>query len=419
MRPEELDRIARELRAGKELPGVRVLKRSRVRIAARVGNLFLKVFLDPRGRPEGEARALREAARRGVRVPEPIGSGSEWIATRWVEGRSATRDDLPAILAVAERMHQGGMLHRDFHLGNLMVDASGLVVTDLHRARFLPWIPGLLRRRELGWLAYSLGEPLPPELAPVRFWRDLRAHTHWRSRTRRCVLESGSFTRFRTRDLDGFRRRETDPEELARALRSFDRAELLKDRPGARLVRDGGWILKEHPSSRAARRSWVNGQGLEVRGIRTGRPLAWAGRWLVMEDVGPTVADWVDDRFESTPGSERDAFADAVAGLLSDLHRRGIYHADLKANNIAWVPGASPSLLDYGRVQFSWSVSLRRRIKNLAQLNAALPDVVPGSLRERALHRYLEQSSFEGDVERLRGRVIELSLLRNHRWHGC
>jgi hypothetical protein len=311
------------------------------------------------------------------------------------------------------------MLHRDFHLGNLIVNGRGLVVTDLHRARFLPWIPGPLRRRELGWLAYSLGEPLPRELASVRFWHDLRAQTHWRSRTRRCVMESGSFTRFRRADLSGFRRLDSDPEELARALRSNDRAPLLKDRAGARLLRHGGWILKEHRCSRAARRSWINGQGLEVRGIRTGRPVAWSGRWLVMEDVGPTAADWADHRFESAPPAERDAFAAALADLLSDLHRRGIYHADLKANNIAWVPGATPRLLDYGRVRFGRRVSLRRRIKNLAQLNAALPDVVAGSLRENALQHYLERSGFEGDGERLRRRVIELSLLRNHRWHGC
>ena len=68
MRPEELDRIARELRAGKELPGVDVLKRSRVRIAARVGDLFLKVFLDPRGRPEGEARVLASDGRIELRL---------------------------------------------------------------------------------------------------------------------------------------------------------------------------------------------------------------------------------------------------------------------------------------------------------------------------------------------------------------
>ena len=123
-------------------------------------------------------------------------------------------------------------------------------------------------------------------------------------------------------------------------------------------------------------------------------------------------------RFRSAR-DEREALARALAGLLSDLHRRGIYHADLKANNIVWVPGASPGLLDYGRVQFGWSVSPRRRIKNLAQLNSSLHDVVPGPLRERGLRRYIERSRFRGDVRKLREAVITQSLRRAHRWHGC
>ena len=50
-----------------------------------------------------------------------------------------------------------------------------------------------------------------------------------------------------------------------------------------------------------------------------------------------------------------------------------------------WRPGAEPRLLDYGAVQFSARVPRRRRVKNLAQLNAALPDLVPAALREAAL----------------------------------
>jgi 3-deoxy-D-manno-octulosonic acid kinase len=419
MNAHDLDRVARRLRSGETVAGSELLKRNRVRIVARLGDVFLKVFFEARGRAEREASMLREAERRSISVPELLGNGPDWVATRWVEGRPATREDLSAILELVERMHESGLLHRDLHLGNLLVEPGRVVVTDLHRALFLPWIPGVLRNRELGWLAYSLGEPLPEELVRVRFWRDLRAHTHWRSRTRRCVMESGTFTRFQAGDAVGFRRRECEAEELARALKNPERGEPLKDRPGVRLVRFGRWILKEHPSRRAARRSWINGRGLEARGIGTGLALAWAGRWLVMEDAGRTVADWVEDGFVSAGQGKREEFADALADLLADLHRRGIYHADLKANNIAWLPGGAPRLLDYGRVHFGWRVSESRRVKNLAQLNAALPDLVDGSLRERAFQRYLERSAFRGSPDRLRARVIELSLRRNHRWHGC
>ena len=55
-----------------------------------------------------------------------------------------------------------------------------------------------------------LGEPLPEALESCRFWRDLRAQRHWRSRTRRCLVESTGFTAFE----HGFRQRDSDPDAL-------------------------------------------------------------------------------------------------------------------------------------------------------------------------------------------------------------
>ena len=84
-----------------------------------------------------------------------------------------------------------------------------------------------------------------------------------------------------------------------------------------------------------------------------------------------------------------------------------------------WCAGQAPRLLDYQRVRFGIHVSRRRRINNLAQLNAALPDVVPGALRERGFGCYLERSRYGGGVGKLREEVIRRSLQRAHRWHGC
>jgi hypothetical protein len=198
----------------------------------------------------------------------------------------------------------------------------------------------VLRRRELGYLAYSLGEPLPAELSHVRFWRDRRAHTHWRSRTRRCVQESGSFTAFAFAGAQGFRRRDVDESALREALATLDAAELLKDGPNGRLYRRGGWILKEHDGAAGARRAWLGGNGLEARGFATGRPLAWAGRWLVMQDAGPALDAWVRSGFAQASPAVRDELAACLGALLAALHRRGVYHADLKANNVVWAPGS-------------------------------------------------------------------------------
>ncbi len=138
-----------------------------------------------------------------------------------------------------------------------------------------------------------------------------------------------------------------------------------------------------------------------------------------MADGGATLSDWVDGEFTKSTEFERDELARALGSLLARLHRRGIYHADLKTNNVVWRPGEEPRLLDYGRVRFGARVSRRRRVKNLAQLNAALPDLVPARPRELALASYLAESETGDEPAALRRDVIAASVRRAHRWHGC
>jgi tRNA A-37 threonylcarbamoyl transferase component Bud32 len=391
-----------------------------VRVVAREGETLLKVLLERPANAAREARGLTGALQRRIKVPDVLDSGEGWLATRFLDSaRPAERSDLDAILAATAHAHAHGLLHGDLHLGNLMIEDGQVVFLDLQKARFYPWLPPVFRRWELGYLAYSLGDPLPASLSHVRFWRDRRAHTHWRSRTRRCVQESGSFTAWTYAGHAGFRRREIDEDALSRALDAHESAEPLKAGHNGRLYRSGSWILKQHATIAAARDAWLGGNGLEARGFGTGRPLAWAGTWLVMHDAGPALDAWVRSDFEAASPSVREELAACLGSLLATLHRRGVYHADLKANNILWSPGGPARLVDYGRVRFGRRVTRRRRVKNLSQLNAALPDEVPAALREAALARYLAESGY-GDLEApFRRDVIATSLRRSHLWHGC
>jgi len=410
---DRLDALAADLRAGATPAGVEVLKRNSARVAARAGDVALKVYLERPETAAREARALERARARGIPVPELAARGRDWTATRWLAGaRPATRDDLALLSAAIDDAHRRGMLHGDLHLGNLLVDDGRAVFLDLQRARFLPWIPGVLRRRELGFFAFSLLDPLPRELERVRFWRDRRAQSHWRSRTARCLEESTGFTRW----SGGFRRREVD---LA-ALPDLAGAAPFKRTANAELFRLGPFVVKRFARAGDARRAWVGGNGLEARGIDTGRALAWSGAELVMEDGGATVSDWIDGgEFARAGERERAELARALGALVGRLHRRGVYHADLKANNVLWRPGAPARLLDYGNVRFGARVPRRRRVKNLAQLNAALPDLVPAALREAALATYLDESGCADDPAQLRADVIAASVSRRHRWSGC
>ena len=420
MSDAELEKLASHLRAGATPDGVEVLKKNRARVTARSGDAVLKLYLE---RPETAAReagALAAARVRGIPVPETLAVGPDWTATRWQSGaRPATRADLALLRRALDDAHRRGMLHNDLHLGNLLVRDGGAVFLDLQRARFLPWIPPVLRRRELGFFAYSLLDPLPPELEPVRFWRDRRAQRRWKSRTDRCLRESGGFTAFAHAGASGFRRRDSDPESLVRELDGCAAATPFKSGPGGTLYRRRPFVLKRFASPAEARRAWVGGNGLAARGIGVCAPVAWAGLWLVMDDGGPTLTDWVESEFTKSTEFERSELASTLGSLVAKLHRRGVYHADLKANNVVWRPGELPQLLDYGRVRFGARVSRRRRVKNLAQLNAALPDLVPNPLRERALAAYLAESETRDEPAALRRDVIAESLRRAHRWSGC
>jgi len=424
------EELARQVRAnreasGAEAAGVETLKHSRLRTVVRRGDVVLKVLHRRAAKARREATTLARARARGVAVPELLGAGQGWVATRFVEGRPARRDDLEALLPAVHAMHDRGMLHRDLHLGNILVARGGPIFLDTQKARFLPRVPGFARRWELGFLAHSLGDPLPEALAHVRPWCERRAQRHWRSRTARCTVESSGFTQLVVDGQHGYRRRDVPAARIARALRSAPEADPLKQTERSTLHRTGDWIVKRHQSRREALAAWRGGVGLEVRGIGVARPLAWVDRWLVMEDAGPTLSDWVDDAFgahvPTTPEATatREAMASALGELLARLHRARIYHPDLKANNVCWLPGTPPRLLDYAHVRFGRRLSERRRAKNLAQLNAALPDVVPSELRERALACYVAGSGFEGAASALRERVIALSLERRHRWSGC
>jgi tRNA A-37 threonylcarbamoyl transferase component Bud32 len=414
-----LDEVAQVLARGELPPGAELLKRSPVRSVARVGDAVVKVLHKRPHKARGEVRALERARALGVPVPEILASGAGWVATRFVDARPAHRDDLPLFLPAVLAMHERGMLHGDLHLGNILIRGREPLLLDVQKATFLPALPAVLRRRELGFLAYSLGEPLPEPLAASGRWRTRRAHAHWKSRTRRCLVESSGFSAFSALGASGFRRSDVPADVLERVLRDAPAAPALKQTQRTALHRVHGWLAKRHASPRAARRAWIGGVGLEVRGIGVARPLAWAGPWLVMEDAGPTLIDWVRSAFAQASRDARLALADEAADLLARLHARGVYHPDLKANNLCWTPGSAPRLIDYGDVRFGRSVSARRRVKNLAQLNAALPDEIGAELRERALVRYRDALGGRDDLERLRRRVVELSLSRRHLWSGC
>jgi hypothetical protein len=117
--------------------------------------------------------------------------------------------------ALARRLHEARLWHRDLHAGNLLLQGDALVLVDVQKLRALPFpLPLALRARDLVWLvsdgrlgiaapahgiAEAYGHALPGGPDPERFAprlaraaaRAVRARL--RSRERRCVVASTGF----------------------------------------------------------------------------------------------------------------------------------------------------------------------------------------------------------------------------------
>jgi hypothetical protein len=130
--------------------------------------------------------------------------------------------------ALARRLHEARLWHRDLHVRNLLLQGSALVLVDVQKLRALPFAPPLaLRARDLVWLvsdgrlgdaapargiaeAYASARPGGPD--PERFTRRLERavararRTRLRSRARRCVVASTGFRSERRGALNVLRR---------------------------------------------------------------------------------------------------------------------------------------------------------------------------------------------------------------------
>jgi len=83
---------------------------------------------------------------------------------------------------------------------------------------------------------------------------------------------------------------------------------------------------------------------------------------------------------------------EVVADVFRRLHEEGVYHADMKAVNLFLRERGDASsvvLADFDRVEFDRTVTVRRRIKNLAQLSASVAICISLADRLRFFRAYV------------------------------
>jgi len=338
------------------------------------------------------------------------------------------------LAALIRDLHDRRVFYRDLHAGNLLVRTSGahceLFLIDLHKARILPLLPLWMRVRDLAQLCNSLSASQAERLAFLRQYCSrepdpaaslLRLRIRIaataarlerrriRSRSKRCLINSSVFEvsrswreRYCGRKNFG-RGAAADTLQLHRDARRNEAAAIKASSKSLLTVHSIGgnarvcvkgyrflgvlYALKNMLRRTRALKSWTAANALVVRGIDTPLPLAMVERrWGPLVRESFYLCSWLDAAqplnayIQTAAGlaarQTRAAFLTACALAIRKLHVGGIYHADLKSNNILVTEKAggtwSFSFVDLDRVSFQRRLSFQQRANNLAQINASV-----------------------------------------------
>lgn len=475
-----------------------------------------------------EWRMMREIRERGLPVPLPIALGqkkvgaelTEYLVTQEIPASSPIRDCpqwekdtlLKALAVLTTRLHKNNIFLRDFQLGNILLSAKNqrfasanlpqarpeLYLIDLHSARCV----AKLNQQQRIWMLAKLLDSFEPFFDPhdkerflelyARGMPDFRnefninvkkvmslagriRHAHLKSRTRRCLQNSTSFTIENHSGWKVYRRRNLPTEEIFQLLRAYEgslqeggsatHAKGIKstNKTHLRILEGekGRVCIKHYLCSGTldytkgllglsrARRAWVTGNGLVVRGVATAQPLALVESpeeaFLLSRALMdfPRLDYYILENFRETLSPEtpqkKRYLINALAKTIRLFHDKEIYHGDLKACNILveelpqdsnfsftgqkhdadseliplspplakgdlggfkdpvgseMTEGRGPKqgwqfyLIDYDRVVFDREISLRRRAKNLAQLHTSIPWCISRTDRMRFYNEY-------------------------------
>ena len=356
---------------------------------------------------------------------------------------------------------------------------------DFHKVWHFPKMPAWMRVRDLAQLKNSLSLSRTDQWRFLKEYAsrspafearlkehagqiDKKASQLWRvhliSRTKRCIVESSEFAVKKTVRSSLYYRKIYSEDQVGAMVGQYETGsssvqctvlkETLKELVSTVTVSthdgihkkilikescfNGLWnsLIRTFTRSRAMR-SWIAARGLQVRGIKTPVPYALIEEkrlgllrrtLLVSEfiDNAYELNDYVLARFETKGKTRKDAckerFIAALALQLRKLHSQGIYHADLKSNNILVTENDVHSwnffFIDLDRVAFTQKLSFEQRANNLAQVNASIADCIFPADRLKFFRIYAQGTPQMEKRKQYYKRILEIGRQKNTRPYG-
>lgn len=422
-------------------------------------------------------------------APAPLGriraGGMEFGVTEWIAGEpfwdrfrlanaSERRRWIDELARALRALATARVAHGDLHLGNILVTGEQLafldwkeshvnataaaIARDLAELEFSLARSGVRRAARLRLRKASLGLsglsgvpgaiPARTELRAAAERAEAAAQDHYRGRTRRALVAGRQFAVLAPSIGRGMRVAELSDDRIARAIEAHEgAAPVLKDDERSRVTRvpadesagaaETSWVVKEVTKGgigrrladpfrgSPARRGWLGGHGLLVRGLVAARPLAFAElsasrSVLLLEDASPSPC-LEDSEAAAWKHLPEEALAGSLLAFLLALHRRGVDHGDLQAShlfgNVSDGKLKSFTLIDLEAVRFERKLSDDARLRALSELNASLPELrLSNELRNRTFDCYARALPFAMPREEALRAIVRRSKARNHRW---
>ena len=411
-----------------------------------------------------------------------------------------------------------GELHAENILVNPN-DATVFYLLDLGRTQFTKKLPLSWRIQELSRLAYSISdtctneeikelityytnqptESKDREIFHKTVFKEVSSIKRrlWHSRAKKCFKNNNIFTCTTHGNYKIHTRNEWEVNKLIDLIRNHNFS-VKENFPGALKISAKIAITRlpashettesvcikeyKYPSSfkrflysfcnSPARKAWFAAHGLIALNVKTPKPIALLEEkrfgilrrsFIVTEDITTSlpcnkyISEMFHNPYDKTASGKKRIFLSCLAASFRQLHDSGIYHRDLKANNIMimelrdtrdnsspppltpptrgrgntfppprWgrVGGGAELLhtwdffyLDLDRVCFDKKITLTKKIKNLSQLNSSLSNCITYTDRLRFYRAYAGVESLDSENKRILQTIIQLSLHRKHVWN--